>query len=188
MPPLTRILIVEDEDILAENLQSFLARRSQDVRIAGDSHSTIKILESFTPDIVVLDFGLPGMDGLQTYAVIVRHRAPQAGCVMISGHMTDDLARTASDQGIHHVLCKPFSFVELQEMIDLCLNDTAKNDSNNDGEVAASDLYISTDKPEHDADHLHIRTKDRRVTVNRRGVERRIIPDRRQHNVFSLQI
>lgn len=187
MPPLTRILIVEDEDILAENLQSFLARSAQDVRIAGDSHSTIKVLESFTPDIVVLDFGLPGMDGLQTYAVVVRHRAPQAGCVMISGHMTEDLARTASDQGIHHVLCKPFSFVELQEMIDLCLNDTARADKTN-----SDTNNVSTNKTEHDADHLQIRTqirtKDRRVTNNRRSVERRIIPDRRQHNVFSLQM
>ena len=126
MPPSTRILIVEDEDILARNLQSFLVRKSPDVRIAADSRDTVKILESFTPDIVVLDFGLPGMDGLQTYAKIVRSQAPRACCVLISGHLTDDLTHAANDQGIHHILCKPFSFAELQAKIDLSLRDMAK--------------------------------------------------------------
>ncbi|MGZ8983690.1 MAG: response regulator [Methylotenera sp.] len=163
MLPPTRILIVEDDGILAENLKSFLARRSPDVRIAADSHSTMKILETFTPDVVVLDFGLPGMDGLQTYAVIVRRQAPQASCIMISGHLTEDLTRTANDQGIHHVLCKPFSLAELQEMIDQSLGKA----------VNAADK-VTLDE-------------DRRVTTNHRREERRILPDRRHFDVLSGQ-
>jgi len=197
MPPLTRILIVEDEDILAENLQSFLARRAQDVRIAGDSNSTMKILESFTPDIVVLDFGLPGMDGLQTYAVIIRQRAPKAGCVMISGHLTDDITRTAKGHGIHHVLCKPFSFVELQDMLDLCLSNSSGYGSDTDRQTKVSihETEHATDNAQDNAtnnaqdiaqDNSEIRTADRRIKENRRFVNRRILPDRRLHNDFGL--
>lgn len=183
MLPRTRILIVEDEDTLAENLQRYLARRSQDVRVAADADCTRKVLESFTPDIVVLDFGLPGMDGLQTYEIIVRRQAPQAGCVMISGHLTEDLTRTAGDHGIHHVLCKPFSFIELQQMIDHCLGDTDKTRSD-----TTADIMGSTSKLSQHSGYIDIRIKDRRVAMNQCSIERRISPDRRQFNALRMQI
>lgn len=117
MPPPARILIVEDEEILARNLQRFLARTSQDVRVALNAEQAMEMLASFTPDIVVLDFALPGTDGLQTYAGIVRGTAPRYGCVMITGHFTEEVARAAGEHGIGHILCKPFSFAELLDRI-----------------------------------------------------------------------
>lgn len=118
MPVPARILIVEDEDILARNLQSFFARMTPEVRVAADARSTMEILESFTPDIILLDFDLPGINGVDIYAAILRRSAPQAGCVMITGHLSSSIARAAREEGISHVLCKPFSFAELQEVID----------------------------------------------------------------------
>ena len=125
MSPTTKILIVEDEDILAENLKSFLNRSSpnENVQIANDANGALEALESFTPDVVLLDYGLPGLDGLQTYARILQRMAPQASCVMMTGQLTESIARRSSDFGIHHVLRKPFSFAELQDMIDMSLEE-----------------------------------------------------------------
>jgi len=55
-----QILIVDDEEQLAENLKTVLGRGALDVRIAADADAAITVLESFVPDLVVLDCGLPG--------------------------------------------------------------------------------------------------------------------------------
>ena len=49
-----RILIVEDEEVLAENLKTYLSRQSADVRIACDASHALAMAESFAPDVVVL--------------------------------------------------------------------------------------------------------------------------------------
>jgi len=117
--PLPRILIVEDEPTLAENLKTFLGRRSPDVRIACDAATAVEVLKTFTPDLVVLDYSLPGIDGLRTYSEIVRLSSRKPGCIMITGFPTDSLVENARLQGIHQLLCKPFSLGELQSAVDI---------------------------------------------------------------------
>ena len=179
MEPNTRILIVEDEEALAENLKNFLARSSPHVRVALDARATHKILESFTPDVVVLDFGLPGIDGLQTYTVVVQRRAPKASCVIITGHPIENIIRAANDYGIRYVLCKPFSFAELQKMIDLSLGEAAL-DGILDATVSARYQKQGMVPPLALSEHGIVAT-------NRRRIERRLVPDRRQLNAVSGQ-
>lgn len=118
MTTLPKILIVEDEDVLAENLKIFLGRRYPDVRIAPDAEQALTMLNSFEPDIVVMDLVLPGIDGFHAYTEILQRSRRNVGCVMITGHPTETLAERASAQGIRHVLCKPFPMIELQELVD----------------------------------------------------------------------
>jgi DNA-binding response OmpR family regulator len=114
-----RILVVEDERVLAENVKSYLARHSPDVRIAADGRRAMEIIETFTPDVVVLDYGLPGGNGLQFYRELVRHRARPIGCVMITGYPLEYITPPANMLGIRHLLCKPFKLSELQQLVDL---------------------------------------------------------------------
>jgi len=118
MPTLPKILIVEDEDILAENLKVFLGRRYPEVRIALDAEQALKMLKSFEPDIVVMDLVLPGIDGFKAYSEILHRCKRKIGCVMITGHSIENLVERASAQGIRHVLCKPFPLIELQSLVD----------------------------------------------------------------------
>lgn len=114
-----RILVVEDEHVLAENVRSYLARRSPDVRVAGNCRHAMELVESFTPDVVVLDYGLPGENGLQLYKELLRHRARPVGCVMITGFPLESISPPANKLGIRHLLCKPFSLSELQQLVEL---------------------------------------------------------------------
>lgn len=118
MSLLPKILIVEDENVLAENMKVFLGRSSPDVRVAPDAEQALKMLNSFVPDVVVMDLVLPGIDGLDAYSEIVRRSRRKIGCVMITGHPTDTLAESADARGIRHVLCKPFRLGDLQQLID----------------------------------------------------------------------
>lgn len=114
-----RILVVEDEHVLAENVKTYLARRSPDVRIAADSQCAMEIIESFTPDVIVLDYGLPGGNGFQFYQDLMRDRARPIGCVMITGYPLEHITPPANKLGIRHLLCKPFSLSELQQLVEL---------------------------------------------------------------------
>ena len=114
-----RILVVEDECILAENIKTFLARLSPDVRIAANGPRAMEIIENCTPDMVVLDYGLPGGNGLQLYRELLRSRARPIGCVMITGYPLEKIAQPANRLGIRHFLCKPFGLSELQQLVDL---------------------------------------------------------------------
>lgn len=113
-----RILVVEHENVLAQNVKAFLSRRFPDVRIAGDGQRAMEMIESFAPDVVVIGYNLPGENGLQIYADIMRHRACPVACVMITGYPLERISKTANELGIHHLLGKPFSLVELQRLVD----------------------------------------------------------------------
>lgn len=122
-----RILIVEDERILAKNMKAYLSRRASEVRIAADAGESYAALESFSPDALFLDYRLPDVDGLMAYAEIVRRLARRIDCVLISGNPTEQLVRKARAAGIHRILCKPFRVAELQRQLDTlapaCAND-----------------------------------------------------------------
>jgi len=121
-----RILVVEDEDVLAQNVKSYLGRRSSDVRVAADGRRAMELLESFAPDVLVLDFNLPGENGLQIYAKILRRHAAPIGCVMITGCPLGNISRSASELGIRHVLGKPFRLSELQQLVDQSAEEAAQ--------------------------------------------------------------
>ena len=120
-----RILVIEDEHVLAQNVKSYLGRRFPDVRIAPDGRCAMEINASFIPDVIVLDYNLPGENGLQIYKEMVRQRAAPIGCVMISGYPLEKITESAKKLGIRHLLSKPFSLLELQQLIDQTADETS---------------------------------------------------------------
>jgi DNA-binding response OmpR family regulator len=87
------VLVVEDEPAIAELLRSYLARDGFDVRLAGDGESGLAAVRSQRPDAVILDVGLPGIDGTE---VCRRLRA--------DGDWTPVLFVTARDDEVDRVL------------------------------------------------------------------------------------
>jgi len=113
-----RILIIEDEAILADNLKTYLGRGAADVRIAADADGAMEILKSFTPDLVLLDYSSPGIDGMRAYSTMVRERSTPPQCIVMTSNPTDAIGAGARQHGIRHLLCKPFSFAELQRAVN----------------------------------------------------------------------
>lgn len=113
-----RILVIEDEQVLAQNVKSYLGRRFPDVRIVADGRRAMELMATFAPDVVVLDYNLPGENGLQIYKEMVRQSAAPIGCVMITGYPLERLTESANKLGIRYLLSKPFSLSELQQLID----------------------------------------------------------------------
>ena len=67
-----RVLVVEDDDAIAQVLQRSLRMEGYEVRIAGDGVSALEEAHAFLPDLVILDLGLPRLDGLEVAKTIRR--------------------------------------------------------------------------------------------------------------------
>ncbi len=111
------LLLIEDEDTLAKNVQRYLARQGWDVELAGTAEAGLSQLAAIQPDVVVLDFQLPGMDGLAALATI-RERDPDARVVMITGLGSVQLAVDAMKAGAADFLPKPLVLADLKRVLD----------------------------------------------------------------------
>ncbi len=70
------VLIIDDEATLANNIQTYLSRRGYDARAVGSGKHSLATLEEFKPDLVLLDYDLPDIDGLD---VLRKIRAIEVG-------------------------------------------------------------------------------------------------------------
>ncbi|MBS1191788.1 MAG: response regulator [Rhodocyclaceae bacterium] len=113
MPHSKKILIVEDEEILAENLLAHLQRCGWEARIASTGRQAIATAGAFLPQVILLDYHLPDIDGFQALAAI-RHAHGAGDCILMTGHSTDAVTGGARRHGIRHILSKPFSLAELR--------------------------------------------------------------------------
>lgn len=118
MQTLHNILIVDDEEDFADNLRTFLQRKGWQVAVAHSGAEAIAAAEHFTPEVVLLDYNLGGMNGLETISAL-RQRAEPIGCILMSGHLAEDVLPLVHRSGIRHVLSKPFGFGELNTLLGL---------------------------------------------------------------------
>lgn len=121
-----RILVVEDEAPIRRFLRPYLESQGHAVVEAETGAEALSLAASHNPDIVLLDLGLPDMDGL---TVIARLREwSQAPIVILSarGHEQDKVA--GLDAGADDYLSKPFSVAELGARIRVALRRSAKGD------------------------------------------------------------
>ena len=112
-PPLMGrwILVVDDNRDAADMLGLMLQKAGGTVKVAYDGPSALALFDTFTPDVVLLDLGMPGMDG---YEVARRLRAGAAGkraqIIAVSGWgQREDRCRTAA-AGFDNHLVKPIRF------------------------------------------------------------------------------
>ena len=107
-----RLLVVEDDTALAAALRDGLAARGYAVDRAGTAEAALELLGVDAYDLVVLDLGLPGMDGL-AFVRVVRERGNPVPILVVTarGDVADRVA--GLDEGADDYLQKPFAFPEL---------------------------------------------------------------------------
>ena len=110
-------LIVEDEASLARNIKDYLAVEGFDARVCADAESALGALETFRPDVIVLDLRLPGMDGLALLHELHRRDAA-ARVIMLTAHASVQTAVEAMKAGAYEYLTKPIVLSELRRIID----------------------------------------------------------------------
>jgi two-component system KDP operon response regulator KdpE len=108
---MTRVLVVDDEPQILRALRINLAARSYDVVTAADGHAALTMAAKAGPDIVVLDLGLPDMDGIDVIRGLRGWTA--VPIVILSGRSQSAAKVDALDAGADDYVTKPFNIDEL---------------------------------------------------------------------------
>ena len=127
MPDMTHaVLLIEDETILAKNIGIYLQRHGFEVRTTETAEEGLAALESYQPDAVVLDFNLPGMDGMQALKLL-RRTDPGLPVLMLTGHGSVEMAVEAMKLGARDFLTKPVSLSKLKFLLDRAMLETRRD-------------------------------------------------------------
>ncbi len=108
---MTFVLAVDDDPAILRTLTINLRARDYDVETAADGRSALQIVDERMPDVIILDLGLPDVDGV---TVLKRLRTFSAVPVIVlsARHESDDKVE-ALDEGAHDYVTKPFDMDEL---------------------------------------------------------------------------
>ncbi|HOX24902.1 MAG TPA: response regulator transcription factor [Candidatus Krumholzibacteria bacterium] len=122
-----RILIVDDEAPVAGLLEHALRHEGYDVAKAADGMDAMNRLQSFKPDVVIMDIMMPRLDGVQTTRLLRRNRNYAETVIIALSARTDDAARDAMrDAGANLYMRKPFTIARLVERVRELLDARAK--------------------------------------------------------------
>ncbi|VVQ22052.1 Regulatory protein AtoC [Pseudomonas fluorescens] len=114
------ILLVEDDEILAENIQTYLERKDFEVTVCHSAEDALEQLGSFAPDVVLTDNSLPGMSGHDLIQKL-RISAPDLKVIMMTGYGNVEDAVVAMKEGAFHYVTKPVALPELKLLLDKAL-------------------------------------------------------------------
>jgi two-component system KDP operon response regulator KdpE len=106
-----RVLVVDDEVEMQRALRTGLGYHGFDVRAVGSGEEAVRESAAWRPDVVLLDLGLPGMDGFQTLAAL--RPATRAAVIVVSVMPGEKDKVRALDAGADDYVVKPFGTEEL---------------------------------------------------------------------------
>jgi two-component system, NtrC family, response regulator AtoC len=147
------LLVIEDELVLAKNIARFFERQGHDVALAHDGATGLELARSRVPDVVIVDFQLPRLDGL---AVIreLRRADEDVRIIMITGHGSINLAVEAMKAGSMDLLTKPLTLASLDEVVQRALRERSGRTvlryyQQRDKQHASIDAMIGESPPMH---------------------------------------
>jgi two-component system KDP operon response regulator KdpE len=139
-----RILLVDDELAIQRALGPLLRARGYDVDIAGTGADALKIMADRPPDLIVLDLGLPDLEGTE----VCRRIRARSGVpiVVLSARGTEPDKVNALDLGADDYVTKPFGPEELLARIRVALRRVKAEDQIETGHLRAGNLTIDYDR------------------------------------------
>ncbi|MBI3892438.1 MAG: response regulator transcription factor [Candidatus Wallbacteria bacterium] len=124
---MTRILVVEDDTAITEGLRFTLDAAGFEVDVVQDGESALQAIRTTPPEVVILDLGLPGLDGLEVLKRL-RQRGPSIAVLVLTARSMELDKVRALDLGADDYVTKPFGLAELMARIRALLRRPASQD------------------------------------------------------------
>jgi two-component system response regulator MprA len=154
-----RVLVVEDDEAIAEVVRRALRQAGHEVRTAADGVEALDAADQFVPDLVVLDLGLPRLDGVE---VARRLRSESDAPILILTARTEvDDRVTGLDSGADDYLVKPF---EVKELLARARALMRRRPPRGSAQLTVGDLRLNPDTRE-------VRRGDREIELTNREFE-----------------
>ena len=158
-----KVLIVEDEQNIKNFMSTILAANGFDTLMAGSAKEALSMISSHCPDLIILDLGLPDMDGMEVLKQVRAWSSVPVIVVSARTHEGDKVA--ALDLGADDYIEKPFGTSELLARIRTAIRHTRTGLDNDSiaqsGKYTVRDLTIDYDKH-----HVLMRGEDVHLTLN----------------------
>ena len=117
----TRIILAEDDAVIRMDLKEELERQGYlVVGQVGDGQSAVNLARELRPDLVVMDFRMPEMDGIAAAEILTREKI--APVLLLTAFSEDDLIARARDAGVVHYVTKPWRQSDLKPAIEIALS------------------------------------------------------------------
>ena len=153
---MTRVLVIDDDPHLSRALRITLRAAGHDVDTASDGRTALQLAAAVPPDVIVLDLGLPDLDGTEVLAAL---RPAYAGPVLVLSARADSQDKVrALDAGADDYVTKPFDMSEFLARLRAVLRR---------GSSEPADRFVTTE-------HFTVDLVDRQVTVG--GAPVRLTP------------
>jgi DNA-binding response OmpR family regulator len=107
-----RVLVVEDDEETANYLHALLDDAGYPVVLAKDGQQALRLFRSFQPDVILMDLGLPGIDGIEV-TELIRASARVLPIIMLTAESQTGIKLRGFDAGVDDYMVKPFSGPEL---------------------------------------------------------------------------
>ncbi len=155
-----RILVVEDDDEIAQVLQRSLRMEGYEVKLAGDGVQALEESHAFLPDLIVLDLGLPRLDGVDV-AKRLREDGDEVPILMLTARDALESRVEGLDVGADDYLVKPFERQELLARMRALLR---RRPPRGMAPLRVADLMLNPDTHE-------VSRGDRRIELTQREFE-----------------
>jgi len=111
-----KVLLVEDEPLIRDSLRRFFANENCAIMAVETGEDALEIVKGNGCDIIIADYRLPGMDGLEFLKRAQRLNA-RFKKILLTAYMTEAVIAEAFRLGVHEFIEKPFSTEDLEEAL-----------------------------------------------------------------------
>jgi len=108
-----KMLLIDDDEWIRDSLSFFFDAEGCKLRTFETAEEALKVLRRQHYDIIICDYRLPGMDGLQFFKHI-QGSHPHAIKILITAYMTDGVAKAAKKLGTDELIAKPFTSEKIE--------------------------------------------------------------------------
>ncbi|MCF6378331.1 response regulator transcription factor [Nocardioides KLBMP 9356] len=151
---MTFVLVVDDDPAMRRTLSINLRARDYEVETAGDGRSALQVVEERMPDVVLLDLGLPDLDGI---AVLTQLRSfTQVPVIVVSARSESDDKVEALDLGADDFITKPFSIEELLARVRATSRRVGREEPDLVVEVDGLRLDVTDSRATRDGAEIHL--------------------------------
>ena len=167
---MTFVLVVDDDPAMRRTLSINLRARDYEVETAGDGRSALQVVDERMPDVVLLDLGLPDLDGI---AVLRQLRSfTQVPVIVVSARTESDDKVEALDLGADDFITKPFSLEELLARVRATSRRVGREEPDLVVEVGDLRLDVTDSRASRGGEEVHLTPTEWRIVdvlARRRG-------------------
>lgn len=130
-----KILVVDDDQVVIEMLESGLSRNGYQVGSAQTGKDALELVQSFRPDLIILDVIMPGMDGTEVARILRENERTRKIPIIFLTVLWEknETSMAPDDFGVNIVIGKPFRIDEMLEKVQKLLQ--SKTDGSSERKV-----------------------------------------------------